>query len=124
MQIRWPPPSSPAHRRNSEPYSSPIKLAALSPRSFYAAGQMETPPSPPCHDENGGAEEPRDDAEITKKCDFHLMLNEESAAGKRSEGATTSNLFGELLGSLGSPPFLTVVVLRLVPRMVQRWAIV
>ncbi len=61
---------------------------------------METPPSPPpCHDQNGCTEEPRDDAEIDKKRVFHSMFNEESAvAAKRFEGAITSNLFGKSLG--------------------------
>ncbi len=93
------PTSSPAHKRNSELYSSPIKLAALSPRSFYAVGQMETPPSPSCHDENGGAEESRDDlTTIVKKCDFHCILNEESTVDKISEGTITSSLFGKSSG--------------------------
>ncbi len=93
------PTSSPAHKCNSESYSSPIKLAELSPISFYAVGQMETPPSSSCHDENGSAEESRDDLTKTvKKCDFHCILNEESTVDKISEGAITSSLFGKSPG--------------------------
>ncbi len=114
MRLGWCRTSSPAHRRHSEPYSSPIKLPALSPRSFYAAGQMKTPPSPHCH-ENNGAKEPRDDDVVTavKKCDFRLALNDESAVDKRSDGTTTtSNLFEKSSGTRYIlPPFLTTVAL-------------
>ncbi len=102
--------SSPDHKRNSVSYSSPIKLASLSPRSFYAVGQMETPPSPSCHDENGHAEESRDIVKTSvKKCDFHCILSEESTTGdKILDRVTTSNLFGK---SPGRGSFPTLVAL-------------